>query len=247
MKQQGKPVRQLRVFFSAIALTIFCTINGFAQNTVKASTIMEDIKNGKNISYEGVTITGVLDFTYMDEKLPDLPRRRKWWRDGGNNTVNEVIENRISFVNCVFEGDVLAYYHDDRTEYTFTADFENNVIFKNCEFRRDAMFKYSDFERDANFEGTKFEDETTFKYAKFEEKVSFAGTTFEEDAIFKYTKFRDGVSFNKARFERSVDMKYTKVRGDFDIKDLYVRWDINTKYTEINGKSFSRYMINKDH
>ena len=246
MKQQQNLTGSVKIFLSAIALIILCSSNVFAQKTVKASSIMEDIKKGKDISYKGVTITGVLDFTYMDEKLPDLPRRRKWWRDGGDNSVKEVIENRISFVDCVFEGDVLAYYHDDRTEYTFTADFENDVVFRNCEFKRDAMFKYSDFERDADFEGSKFEDETTFKYAKFEEKVSFAGTTFEEDAIFKYTKFRDGVSFNNARFERSLDMKYTKVRGDFDIKDLYVRWDINTKYTEINGRSFSRYMINKD-
>ena len=204
---------------------------------------MEAMRKGENISYENVTVTGVLDFTYMDEKKEDLPVRRRWWRNGGDNTVNEVIESKISFKNVTFEDDVLAYFHDDRSEYTFTADFENDVIFENCSFKRDAMFKYSEFERYASFEGSTFDDETTFKYAEFEEKVSFASTTFDEDAIFKYTKFRDGVSFEKARFERSLDMKYTKVRGDFDIKGLYVRWDINTKYTDINGRGFSKYML----
>jgi hypothetical protein len=215
-----------------------------AQSTVKASDIMDAMKQGKEIKYENVTIEGVLDFTYMDEKLDDLPTRRRWWRRGGNNTVNEVIESKITFVNVTFQDDVIAYFHDDRSEYTFTADFESDVVFKNCNFKRDAMFKYSEFEQDASFEGSEFNDDTTFKYAHFEEKVSFASTKFDEDAIFKYTKFRRGVSFQDARFERSLDMKYTKVRGDFDTDGLYVRWDINTKYTDINGRGFSKHMLN---
>jgi len=223
----------------------FLTETALAQGgrTVKAADIMNDIKDGKTISYENVTVTGTLDFTYMDEKSPDLPRKRRWWGNGGDNTVNEVIESKISFVNVTFEQDVIAYYHEDRSGYTFTADFEENVVFKNCNFMRDAMFKYSDFERDVSFEGSKFQDETTFKYAEFEERADFSNTTFEEDAIFKYTKFRNGVNFTAARFERSLDMKYTKVRGDFDIKEMYVRWDLDTKYTDINGRSFSKHKL----
>lgn len=232
-----------RVGLSAMLLTLF-TIGAHAQsNTVNASEIMDAIKKGKEVSYENVMVTGVLDFTFMDEKLPDLPTRRRWWRSGGDNTVNEVIESKITFVNVTFAQDVIAYYHDDRSEYTFTADFENDVVFKDCTFERDAMFKYSEFERNASFQGSEFMDDTTFKYAHFEEKVSFTGTKFDEDAIFKYTKFRRGVSFEEARFERSLDMKYTEVRGDFDIKGLYVRWDIDTKYTKINGRGFSKYML----
>ena len=240
MSNTKSPIRTTVLI--AVALMLF-SISAFAQNTVQASQIMKDMKDGKDISYENVTVTGVLDFTYMDEKLPELPRRRRWWRNGGSNTVNEVIESKVRFVNVTFDDDVLAYFHDDRSEYTFTADFERDVVFENCTFKRNAMFKYSEFERNASFEGSSFEDESTFKYAEFEEKALFASTTFEEDAIFKYTKFRDGVSFKSARFERSLDMKYTKVRGDFDVKDLYVRWDINTKYTDINGRGFSKYML----
>lgn len=226
-----------------VLLTLFSIGVQAQSNTVKASDIMDALEKGKEVSYENVTVTGVLDFTFMDEKLPDLPTKRRWWRNGGDNTVNEIIESKITFTNVTFADDVIAYYHDDRSEYTFTADFENDVIFKNCKFQRDAMFKYSEFERDASFEGSEFSDDTTFKYAQFEEKVNFASTKFDEDAIFKYTKFRRGVSFEEARFERSLDMKYTQVRGDFDIKGLYVRWDIDTKYTKINGRGFSKYML----
>ncbi len=232
-----------RIGLSAMLLTLFALGANAQSNTVKASDIMDALKKGKEVSYENVMVTGVLDFTFMDEKLPDLPTRRRWWRNGGDNTVNEVIESKITFTNVTFAQDVIAYYHDDRSEYTFTADFENDVIFKNCKFERDAMFKYSEFERDASFEDSEFSDDTTFKYAHFEEKASFSGTTFDENAIFKYTKFRRGVSFEEARFERSLDMKYTEVRGDFDIKGLYVRWDIDTKYTKINDRGFSKHLL----
>lgn len=232
-----------RTGLSALLLSIFALSAQAQTKTVNASEIMDAIKQGKEVKYENVTVNGVLDFTFMDDKLPDLPTRRRWWRNGGNNTVNEVVESKITFVNVVFTDDVLAYYHDDRSEYTFTADFENDVTFRNCKFERNAMFKYSEFERYSSFEGSEFTDDTTFKYAEFEEKVSFASTKFEEDAVFKYTKFREGVSFEEARFERSLDMKYTEVRGDFDIKGLYVRWDIDSKYTKINGRSFSKHML----
>lgn len=236
-------INSLRRAGMVMALLSIISFSAWSQTKVSAADIMKDMKSGKDITYENVTITGVLDFTYMEEKEEDLPVRRRWWRSGGSNVVNEVIESRISFVNVTFDDDVIAYFHNDRTEYTFTADFENDVVFKNCTFKRDAMFKYSQFERDASYEGSTFSRETTFKYAEFEEKALFAETKFEEDAIFKYTKFRDGVSFEQARFERSLDMKYTKVRGDFDVKGLYVRWDIDTKYTDINGRGFSKYML----
>jgi len=239
-KQRTKIIAVIALLFLG-----FLTESALAQssNSVKASYIMDAMKSGKDISYENVTVTGTLDFTYMDEKSPDLPRQRRWWRNGGDNTVNEVIESKISFVNVTFEEDVIAYYHEERLGYTFTADFEKDVLFKNCNFKRDAMFKYSEFERDASFEGTSFLDETSFKYAEFEEKVDFSKAIFDKDAIFKYTKFRDGVSFTSARFERSLDMKYTKVRGDFDTKDMFVKWDLDTKYTDINGRSFSKAML----
>lgn len=229
---------------ASIMLSAVFSVAAFAQQTVKASDIMDALKKGEDITYSNVTVTGVLDFTFMDEKLPDLPRRRRWWRDNGDNTVNEMIESRISFVNVTFEDDVIAYFHEKRSEYTFTADFEKGVTFRDCKFNRNAMFKYSTFERDASFAGSSFQEESTFKYAQFEEGADFSKTFFDEDAIFKYTKFRDGASFNAARFDRSLDMKYTKFRGDLDIKDMEVRWDIITKYAEVNGRSFTRYLIN---
>ncbi len=219
------------------------SVRAFAQNTIQASDLMKDIKDGKSISYENVTIEGILDFTYMEEKLPDLPERSKWWNNGGDNTVEESIGVSISFINCSFQDDVLAYIHVEKSGYTFTADFDKDVVFKNCEFSRNAMFKYSDFDRMANFEGSKFQRKSTFKYAEFDEKANFSNTRFEDDATFKYTEFDEGVSFKNAIFDESLNIKYMNARGDFDIDGLKVRDDIDSKYTKVNGRSFSAYLL----
>ena len=227
----------------SFAFILFLSLSISAQRTVSAADILDDIKAGKSVSYENVTGTGKLDMTFMDEKLPDLPKKYKWYKNGGSNSIKEIIEGKVSFVNCVFEDDVLAYFHDEESKYTFTASFENDVRFKNCEFKRNAMFKYSAFERDADFAGSKFLKESTFKYSKFDNYVSFANTLFEEYATFKYTKFKDGVSFNNARFKDDLNLKYTKVRGDFNVSGMKVAHDINSKYTDINGDGLSKYLL----
>ena len=229
--------------FTSFLLIFFISINTFAQQTVKASDILKDLKKGKNITYKDVTITGVLDMTYMDEKLPDLPRKKRWWKNNGSNVVKETIDSKISFINCTFKDDVLAYIHDESTGYTFTASFDDDVRFKNCQFKRDAMFKYSDFEGNVDFSDSKFEENTTFKYAKFDHRTSFANTVFKENAIFKYSEFNDGVSFKNARFEDDLNIKYTEVSGTFNIAGMKVANEINSKYTAINGKGFSKYLL----
>ena len=253
-----------------LAISLFLAANlSFGQKKIEASDIMKDIKNGKTISYNNTIIEGTLDFTFMQDAMTKLPERKKnsWWNTNSNsdNKVEKTIENKISFINCTFKDDVLAYIPDENSGYTFTASFENEVIFKDCTFERKAMFKYSRFERNSNFQGSKFEDDNTFKYAKFDKDISFEHTTFkepatfkyakfnrnvsfsnsvfEETATFKYAKFSDGVSFKNTNFKEDLIIKYTEISGDFDISGMNVAYEIDSKYTKINGKSFNKYLL----
>ena len=220
-------------------LASLVSFSSFSQISVSAFKIMKDVQNGKDITYKNVTITGNLDFTFREAKESELGSHR-WWH--GTNTVNEEIEIAVSFVNCMFEGDVLAYIHVDRSGYTFTADFEKEVIFRDCTFDGDAMFKYSEFDEEVDFSGSKFNRKNTFKYAEFDRKTDFSNTYFDNDAIFKYAEFNDGVSFNSSEFMESLDIKYLEVKGVFDIDRMEVGDDIDAKYTEINGNSFAKHL-----
>lgn len=250
-----------------LILCLCLTTIAFAQKTVNAEDIMVDIKEGKNISYSGVTIDGILDFTFMDDAMKKLPKKRKnnWWNGNSTNEIEYTVQGSVSFTNCIFKNDVLAYIPDEDSGYTFTADFNDDAIFKNCKFEGKAMFKYSSFEKDSDFSGAIFEEDTTFKYAKFYRKsdfsntqyaeaatfkyaefsrnVSFAKSIFEDSAMFKYTKFKDGVSFENVSFEEDLNIKYMKVSGDFVITGMKVAYDIDSKYTKINGKDFNKYLL----
>lgn len=258
-----------KITFCACLLLV--TTLSFSQKNVEASNIMKDIKAGKSISYKNATIIGVLDFTYMNDALDELPRNKKssWWSTGGSdNTIKNLIKVKISFVNCLFKDDVLAYIPDEDSGYTFTADFEDQVIFKNCNFERKAMFKYSrfkgntdffetnfqnastfkyaKFDANINFSNTKFLEIATFKYAVFSENVSFTNSIFKDSAVFKYTKFNGGISFKNASFEEDLNIKYMEVYGDFNIRAMKVRYEIDSKYTKINGQPFTKYLVKNE-
>lgn len=224
-----------------IALLSIFMLRAVAQQKVNASQIMQDIKSERDISYENVTIIGDLDFTYMEEKMDELPSKNRW---GNDNEIEEMIEVNVSFKDCTFTGNVLAYIHHEKSGYTFTASFDRNVVFKNCTFEEDAMFKYSEFDGVADFSGSVFTRKSTFKYAEFDRKAYFSNTTFDDESIFKYTEFDKGVTFNNAKFRDMWNIKYLKVKGDFDIAGIAVdRGAINSKYTEINGDSFTEYLM----
>lgn len=255
----------MKNIFVLIFMYLFLTMH--AQETVYASDIMQQLKDKKSINISNVTIKGVLDFTFMQDALPKLPKRKRWWNNGGSNTVEKQITKNISFVNCVFTDNVLAYIPDENSGYTFVANFEETVTFKDCVFEEKAMFKYSDFEGDTNFSGTKFLDDNTFKYAEFDKNisfknvlfektatfkyadfnrfVSFANTIFRKSVTFKYAEFNKGVSFNSTKFEEDLNIKYLKVSGIFDINNMDVNYSIDSKYSLINGKRFNSILREK--
>lgn len=218
----------------------------FAQSEkISASEIMDAIKEGKDLNYKNVTVSGTLDFTFMNEKADDMPTRR-WWDWNSSNSIKEDIKVSVNFVNCTFEGDVLAYFHDERTEHTFVANFERDVTFRDCTFDRDALFKYSEFEQSVDFSGSIFSRESNFKYAEFEEAANFARCDFDEEGNFKYAEFDRGLDFSGTLFQEDLNLKYSDIRGDFLIDNVEVKGDVNTKYTEVNGRSFSFYAVNRD-
>lgn len=247
-----------------IILSLIC-FQSFSQKTVYASDIMKDLKAGKDISISNATIEGVLDFTQMEDKLKDLPKRRP--RKMKSNSIYNTVKGKVSFKNCVFEDDVLAYIPDhDKSGYTFIADFEHSIQFISCEFEGKAMFKHSKFYDECSFQGTIFQDDSTFKHADFKSTsdfsktmfseymtfkhsifrkyVNFQGSVMKDDLNFKHTQFKEGVSLSNMKIDGTLNMKHMTVKGKFDMSGMKVSNDIDSKHTQINGQNFSNYLLN---
>jgi len=210
------------------------------QKTITAREIINEINGGRSVTYQNAEIVGELDFTNLDNRRE--ARSAFDWFGWNSRTYESHVEGSVTFINCTFKDDVLAYYnvHDNET---FLAHFNQDVQFKNCTFRKASEFKYSEFAGEADFTGTQFERDANFKYAEFSEAPSFAHARFEDDADFKYTEFPRGTSFEGAQFHRLANFKYTKFRTPLNIKDVAFNGSEDFKYTKVDGQSFTSYLL----
>ncbi|MFC2134328.1 pentapeptide repeat-containing protein [Bacteroidota bacterium] len=258
------------VYFFVTALFIPAVL--LAQS-VNAGDIIKQIDEGQSVKYENVTITGDLDFTRINDSDNDRSKRKKRsWVDRivsfGHNGSNEVlyyVEVPVEFINCTFEGGVIAYYHDDYEELTHNVVFFEDVVFKGCEFSDASEFKYVRFEKNADFSNNVFREEALFKYAEFSEPISFAGSKFYDDANFKYTSFDEyvdmsttyfkreanfkytdfpyGVSYENAVFDGNANFKYASFDEPSNLDGVEFNDDVDFKYTDYEGNSIIKYLI----
>jgi uncharacterized protein YjbI with pentapeptide repeats len=240
----------------------------FAKSQVKASQIIDQINAGKAVQYKNAEIVGNLDFTSIkDVTLDAKSKKSRFVSEDSTLTYWCHVRSSVSFINCVFKGDVLAYVHDDRKNETYNAIFYKDADFQGCDFQGKSAFKYVKFEGDANFKNTQYHDEALFKYTKFSTDVSFSNSSFHKDANFKYTKFPESASFDKTAFKRLANFKYakfpegvtfegTQFKGEANFKytkfyepvnfdNVAFDGDVDFKYTKIGGKSFTTYLIKK--
>lgn len=185
-----------------------------AQSRINAADIIAQINRGEAVQYDNVEIEGVLDLTHLDNQ-----RRTEssdgWFGFGGSNdTYESHVEVPLSFTNCTFRDDVLAYYHHDGEDETFIAHFDERVQFSGCTFTDASEFKYSEFAEIADFRGAAFADEANFKYANFPAGASFESAVFNDLANFKYSKFEEPINLNNVSFNGDEDFKYTEVDGE---------------------------------
>jgi hypothetical protein len=254
----------MRKLFVIIPVLMLFSVSAFAQSQVNAKDILKGIDEGKAVSYKGVEIVGDLDLTTIQDKVPDKNNKRSrnstkvfWYH----------VRSPLSFVDCTFKDDVIAYYHDDDKNETHNAVFHDDVSFEGCEFQGMSEFKYSKFHKNADFSKTTYKEEALFKYAEFSTEVSFAGSVFSEDANFKYTKFPhkvdfsnsefqeeanfkytefpQGVSYKNALFKGDSNFKYTKFYEPFDFDGTEFGDDVDFKYTKLEGKPFIKYLLKK--
>ncbi|HZY79771.1 MAG TPA: pentapeptide repeat-containing protein [Cyclobacteriaceae bacterium] len=222
---------------------LLITTAALAQTKVSASEIIKKINAGQSVAYSNVQIEGDLDLTDLHNRRPE--HQTTSWFGSDDETFESQVEVTISFTNCTFLGDVLAYYNVEREHATYIAHFEKDVTFTNCTFDRAAEFKYSEFKSGANFSGSTFNEEANFKYSEFSDGPKFANVKFEHGADFKYTEFPRETSFEKATFRGLANFKYSQFRSPVNLDGVDFRGSEDFKYTEIDGRSFTSYLLHK--
>jgi hypothetical protein len=250
-----KTARTIRVL--SIAALLLLPSWSLAKSQVKASTIIDQINAGKAVQYKNAEIVGDLDFTSIkDVTIDEKSKANRIFSRGSTLVYLYHVRSALSFIDCVFTGDVLAYIHDDDENETHNAIFYEDVDFESCTFQRksafkyvrfktkanfknteyneEALFKYTKFATDIDFSNSRFNEEANFKYTKFSAKVNFSNSQFNREANFKYTKFPRGVNFDKATFRRLANFKYAKFPEGVNFKESQFKGDANFKYTRFS-------------
>ncbi|MCJ7580747.1 MAG: pentapeptide repeat-containing protein [Candidatus Aminicenantes bacterium] len=255
-------MKAIKIF---LVLLLAIPIFSLAQSRVQAEDIIDQINAGKDVSYKNAVIVGDLDFRNLDDVTADEPLRKLKMGRLSSQSYSCHVRSSLSFIDCTFEGDVLAYISIDRKNDTYNAVFYEDVDFEGCVFEKASAFKYAKFKKEANFENTTYEEEALFKYAqfstdvsfqdsifnayanfkyvKFPETVDFKQTVFRDYADFKYAKFPEGVSFEDVEFQGTADFKYTKFSEPLNLDGVEFEGNADFKYTKIDGRSFTSYLI----
>ena len=226
-------------------LTIFfCLITAaatVAQTKIKASDIIRQINEGRAVEYSNIEIEGDLDLTDLKNRRIEHSSRF----NDDNAAYESTVEVPVNFTNCTFLGNVLAYYNIERSNETYVAHFEKDMVFRNCIFNKASEFKYSEFNGVASFAGCTFDEEANFKYAEFSSGPLFSNAKFESGANFKYTEFPRGTSFEKATFRDMANFKYSKFRSPLNMDGVAFKGSEDFKYTQIDGRDFTSHLLDR--
>ncbi|GAB3175341.1 pentapeptide repeat-containing protein [Telluribacter humicola] len=236
-------MKTLFSYLFSIALVAMLAVSATAQSTLSAKEIIQNVDRKYAVEVSNKTIEGDLDLTDLSNK--ELKKR-------GNMDTREYksrVEVPLTFRNCTFKGDVLAYKvvdkdgkrrsllgsvmnNDSDNQTLYTADFKEAVIFENCTFEGLAEFKYSDFAENVSFADSKFRHSANFKYAKFNEGARFANANFTDSANFKYAKFSDEANFANTRINQTADFKYADFQEGVSFKGTHFQGYADFKYTD---------------
>jgi hypothetical protein len=220
----------------------------FAQTKVDAREIIAKINQGEAVAYRNAEITGDLDLTQLANK--------QLQKDADNQDKTKIFVSTVtapvSFTNCTFNGQVLAYFNPDNFELSngeavrnltkswvgeskneiYNTNFQKEVRFVNCTFEQNSNFKYSQFSGPVSFAGSRFQKEAFFKYSKFEKSVDFSKARFENGAMFKYVTFPQEPNFSGAVFEEEADFKYAQFPRGVNFQKARFDGLANFKYTQ---------------
>lgn len=236
----------------------------WAQTKVNASEILAKINNGEAVTYKNAEIVGDLDLTKLKNMKLKEGKESKYETKEYTSTVT----SPLTFENCTFKGDVLAYFNPEASTIVFNSKnevynthFTKDVRFESCTFEEASAFKYAEFKQGVSFAGSRFSEEANFKYTKFSKTVNFSKATFRNDANFKYVdfpvmanfrgadfadaanfkyaKFMKGADFSQADFNSFTDFKYAKISDSFRINGASFKGSQDFKYTKLDNKAVS--------
>jgi len=208
-----------------------------AKTEISVEKIEKLIEKGKDVTISNALIKGKLDFTLLSEKYIESV-----------NSYRTEISSNITFMDCVFEDEVVAQRKDG--EITYRTNFQKNVTFINCKFEKEIVLRQSNIFGLVNFTGSFFKGDANFEGINFVSvDVYFTECIFKEAARFQNTMFSGNVNFLKTEFYKEANFQQTTVKRDaqfgacvfvhyIDFGNAFFQGNFLANYAEFNRRAF---------
>ena len=212
------------VFLLAIAATGSIPSPNALQE-IRASDILNQIKDGTPVYYDGVNVSDNLDLSGLNRVNSSL------------TIVNSSIPNS-SFAGVTFEKEVIFWGTAFGNTSFDKATFNGAADFSNTSWRH-ASFSEAVFDQPVVFDGTEFLSSVNFESAQFMKDTLFNSVRFLGDAYFNYTHFGYYSYFSGANFFGNASFSDIKFDGASDFSGANFTHDARFIRTEFDSISFS--------
>jgi uncharacterized protein YjbI with pentapeptide repeats len=218
----------MMLFVVVIAIIFWAgSAKSSAFSTVQAGEVLSQIKDGKPLSYDGVTIVGDLDLSSLKD-----PRVESSF-ELVNSTINKATFDGITFEKeVILWGTTIRNASFNKTEFSAQADLSNTSF-------DHASFMGAAFSLPVTFDGAKFRDNISFVDSQFHKDASFNEARFMGEADFNYTVFGYYTYFSGAHFSNNAEFSDVKFQGPLDFSSANISGVANFFESQFNAASFS--------
>lgn len=186
------------------AAVIVCfTVSAYAQKEVSYDELITQISQGKNLSYENVTIIGDIDLS----KLGSGTETGKYPENGKTVYVlSNFVKQPVSFKNCTFKGRLVFCYKTENSneKREQRVEFTDDVIFQNCTFEKAADFELTNFDKAVSFEGSVFKEQPRFVRMGLYQKPNLDGMKLDKGCLFQFDQSKKEQVFTTQELNKVI-------------------------------------------
>ncbi len=230
----------------------FCLTSDQREQAVPGSDVLEAVKAGKNLDFQGALIVGDVLFDQLPlqdvSDIPDLPPSIRERFQQAGLTMVRVIPGSITIRDSQFEKNlatnlvndvlvVLGEVNISSSTFLQALDFSKMifakpVVFTDTKVQHEGFFIGAQFEETADFSHTTFGTHSRFHKAKFRAPVTFADVKFQGVAEFLEVEFLEVADFSRAKFMSGTGFSGSVFHGSADFsgiqteREMYFRFSV---------------------
>ncbi len=186
---------------AGVCSTLLVASSCFSQKASGGDKISGMISEKQPLVFKQETFNAPVHFVNVRSAVPEA-----------GSVYRQEVAGAVSFKNCVFKEDVLAY--QEANGMTYLCSFGQQVSFDSCVFYGDVNFRGSMIAGVANFTNCKFLKGANFEEVQCMSNTRFVKSFFDGAARFQNAYFNRGANFLDAVFDSTASFQSAHFNQD---------------------------------